>query len=106
MIEKSMMYIARLRVARAPHQMLWTMCLLVGLVLAVGSISPANAQTPTTAFTQPFDYTTKKIDILPASKWSVFKVGDTVTITTSNNLSITVFDLYGQTVYSGVPTSR
>lgn len=62
-----------------------------------------HAQTPTTAFTQPFDWTTKKINILPELKWNVFKAGETVTISTSNNLPITVFDLYGHTVYTGTP---
>lgn len=66
-------------------------------------VTLSHAQTPTTAFTQPFDWTTKKISILPDSKRSVFKAGETVTISTSNNLPITIFDLYGRTVYTGTP---
>lgn len=69
-------------------------------------VTGASAQTPTTAFTQPFDWTTKKISILPATNHSLFKVGETVTLATSNNLPVTVFDLYGRIVYQGVPGSR
>jgi Concanavalin A-like lectin/glucanases superfamily/Putative Ig domain/Cellulase (glycosyl hydrolase family 5) len=84
------------------RQSVWTAYLLFALTLG----TMGNGQTPSTAFTQPFDYTTTKIGISPASKWGVFKVGDTVSITTSNNSPITVFDLYGQTVYAGAPASR
>lgn len=66
-------------------------------------VTLVRAQTPTTAFTLPFDWTTKKINILPEAKRNVFKVGETVTISTSNNLPITVFNLYGGTVYTGAP---
>src|SRR5437870_11393767 len=100
-----MMCIARLCVVRKPHQILWTLCLLVGLVLGVGSVSPANGQTPTNAFTQPFNWATNKISILPASNWGLFNAGDTVSISTSDNSPVTIFNLYGQTVYSGAPTS-
>lgn len=64
-----------------------------------------SAQTPTIAFTQPFDWNTSKITILPASNWGLFKADDTVTISTSDNSPITVYDLYGNTVYAGAPQS-
>src|ERR1043166_469210 len=91
------MYMPHLRVVCTLRQMCRTICLLVGIGLVPGSVPPVTGQTPTNALPQPFDYTTTKIGISPASKWGVFKFGDTVTISTSNNISITVFDLYGQT---------
>jgi len=82
-----------------------TGCLLFALIGALAGPRTVCSQTPTTAFTLPFDWTTNKIAILPSSNWGLFKVGDTITISTSNNLPITIFNLYGQTVYSGAPKS-
>ena len=81
-------------------------CWTLWMTMFVSSlVTLAHAQTPTTAFTLPFDWTTKKINILPETKRNVFKVGETVTISTSNNLPITVFDLYWRTVFTGTPGS-
>lgn len=79
--------------------------LLFALVSALAGPRTVCSQTPTTAFTLPFDWSTNKIAILPSSSWGLFKVGETITISTSNNLPITVFNLYGQTVYTGAPKS-
>jgi len=65
-----------------------------------------SAQTPVTVFTQPFNWTTKKLTILPSVNQGLFKVGEPVTLSTSNNIPVTVYDLYGRTVYAGVPTTR
>lgn len=65
----------------------------------------ANAQTPTTVFTQPFDWTTKKLSILPATNQGLFKVGEAITIAASNQVSIAVYDVYGRTVYAGLPAT-
>ena len=66
-------------------------------------VSLASAQTPATAFTQPFNWTTNKLAILPTANRGVFKVGESVTISASNNAAVAVYDLYGRTVYIGVP---
>lgn len=84
------------------HRLLWMLIVLALATLARDSVG----QTPATAFTQSFDYTKTRISVLPQSKWGVFRVADTVTIATSNNLPITVYDLYGRTVYTGSPVSR
>jgi hypothetical protein len=65
-----------------------------------------SAQTPVTVFTQPFDWTTRKLGILPAVNQGLFKVGEPVTLVSSNNIPLTVYDLYGRTVYAGAPTTR
>src|SRR5436190_15496984 len=52
-------------------------------------------------FSMPFDQTKKKISVLPAENWGLFKERDMITIQTFDNSPITVFDLYGKTVYSG-----
>lgn len=69
-------------------------------------VTATSAQNPTTAFTQPFDWTTNTISVLPSTNWGLFKADDTVTISTSDNSPITIFDLYGNTVYSGPPGFR
>lgn len=64
-----------------------------------------HAQTPTTVFSQPFNWTTNRIAILPTVNHGLFKVGEPVILVTSNNVSVTVYDLYGRQVYAGVPTT-
>jgi hypothetical protein len=70
------------------------------------TVTVTRAQTPSTAFTQPFNWTTKKLIILPSLNQGLFKVGEPVTLFTSNNIPVTVYDLYGRTVYAGAPTTR
>jgi hypothetical protein len=53
------------------------------------------------SFSLPFDWTKKKISIRPAENWGLFKERDAIIIHTTDNSPITVFDLYGKTVYSG-----
>lgn len=81
------------------HRILW-----LALFWAGGMVL-AQAQTPTTVFTQPFDWTTKKLSVLPATNQGLFKVGEAVTIASSNNVSIAVYDIYGRTVYAGLPSA-
>ena len=51
-------------------------------------------------FSQPFDWTRKRITILPAENWGLFKERENVIVETPDKSLITVFDLYGKTVYS------
>jgi len=69
-------------------------------------VNVTSAQTPTTAFTQPFDWTRNKLTILPTVNRGLFKVGEPVTLLTSNNIPVTVYDLYGRTIYAGAPTTQ
>src|SRR5207249_3882920 len=62
--------------------------------------TPAT-KTANLPFSMRFDWTKKSVTILPAENWGLFKERDTVVIETVNNSPITVFDLYGKTVYSG-----
>jgi hypothetical protein len=79
------------------HLILWMA--LFGALLA----TMARAQTPATAFTQSFDWTANKLAILPTTNRGIFKVGEPITLVTSNNILVTVYDLYGRSIYSGVP---
>lgn len=64
------------------------------------------AQTPTTRFSGSVDWTVQKIRILPVANRGLFKPSEAVTIETTDNSSITVYDLYGETVYSGPSVAR
>src|SRR5688572_24906657 len=68
-------------------------------------VTVTSAQTPTNAFTQPFNWTIKKLTILPTTNQGIFKVGESVVLVTPNNIPITVYDLYGRKIYSGAPTN-
>lgn len=63
----------------------------------------SQAQTPTTVFTQPFDWTSKKLSVFPTTNQGLFKYGEPVTIAASNNVTIAVYDIYGRSVYLGLP---
>lgn len=77
--------------------------MLIAFLALLALTTPA--QTPTTVFTQPFNWTTNRIAVLPATNHGLFKVGEPVGVVTSNNVPVTVYDLYGRQVYAGVPTT-
>ena len=68
---------------------------------------PIEAQLigPTNLFTQPFDATQTLISFSPENRRQLFRESDTVSIQTSNNQPVTVFDLRGNMVYQGAPTT-
>jgi hypothetical protein len=77
------------------------MTFIVGMLLIVGFLREAPAQLP--GFTQPFDPNTSKISMYPLQNWGLFHKSETVSILTSNGLSVRVFNLRGTTVYQGPP---
>ena len=60
---------------------------------------------PIVAFSQPFNITNSLIWFQPGTRQQVFRESDTVSIQTSNNQPITIFDVHGNVVYQGGPTS-
>jgi hypothetical protein len=71
--------------------------------VAVKDISPTITGPVATGlpFSKSFDWTKKKIRILPAENWGLFKMRDTVMIETADRSAISVLDLYGRTVWRG-----
>jgi len=60
---------------------------------------------PAALLTQPFDSNVSKIQITPASRWGLFRESDSITIQTTDNSAIQIFDLNGNSLYSGSPTN-
>jgi hypothetical protein len=64
----------------------------------------ATDWSPPTLLTQPFNTSVSKIQITPSTRWELFRESDSISIQTSDNSEIQVFDLNGNSVYSGAPT--
>ena len=77
-------------------------CLHLGS--AVVSFAATN-WSPATLLTQPFNISVSKIQITPSSRWGLFRESDSISIQTSDNSPIRIFDLNGNSVYSGAPTT-
>ncbi len=82
--------------------------LRVVVCLHLGSAAIGLAATdwsPATLLTQPFDISSNIIQLTPGTRWGLFRESDSITITTTNASPIQVFDLNGNSVYSGSPTT-
>ncbi len=79
---------------------------LVCLPLATaGAGFAATDWSPATLLTQPFDINTNILQVTPSIRWGLFRESDSITITTTNGSPIQIFDLNGNSVYSGNPTT-
>jgi len=78
---------------------------VVCLQVAGGVCLAATDWSPSTLLTQPFDVNTNLIQITPSMRWGLFRESDSISITTADASPIQIFDLNGNTVYSGNPTT-
>ena len=81
--------------------------LRVAVCLHIGIASVGFAATdwsPATLLTQPFDISVSKIQITPSARWGLFRESDSISIQTTDNSPIQIFDLNGNSVYSGTST--
>jgi hypothetical protein len=82
--------------------------LRVAVCLHLGSAGIGLAATdwsPATLLTQPFDISVSKIQITPSARWGLFRESDSISIQTTDDSAIQIFDLNGNSVYSGIPTT-
>src|ERR1035441_2699080 len=77
-------------------------CLCLGIA---GVCFAATDWSPATLLTQPFNTNVSKIQLIPGSRWGLFRESDSISIQTTDNSAIQVFDLDGNSVYSGAPTT-
>src|ERR1039458_1082793 len=78
--------------------------LRVVVCLHLGNASVGFAATdwsPATLLTQPFNTSVSKIQITPGSRWGLFRESDSISIQTTDDSAIQIFDLNGNSVYSG-----
>ncbi len=74
---------------------------VVILALVVTFLTGAQAQLP--SFTQSFDPSVGKIEVDPVQNWCIFHKSEIISIKTSDNSTIRVFDRRGVPVYQGPP---